>query len=78
LERPPYDFADQLRQKGLHAHAVRLIRRCLAHPERRFTDACALEDALKGVLPPDTPWEVPEGCFDVSHLAREYLCSLAR
>jgi serine/threonine protein kinase len=78
LERPPYDFADQLRQKGLHAHTIRLISRCLAHPERRFTDACALEDALKGVLPPETPWEVPEGCFDVSGLAREYLCSLAR
>jgi hypothetical protein len=78
LERPPYDFAEQLQQKGLHAHTVRLISRCLAHPRHRFTDACALEDALKGVVPDDTAWKVPEGCFDVRDLAREYLCSLTR
>src|SRR5437879_6153772 len=78
LERPPYDFVEQLQQKNVHGPTIRLIGRCLAHPERRFADACALEDALHQILPPDEDWVVPEGCFDVRDLAREYLSSLAR
>jgi hypothetical protein len=78
LERPPYDFAEQLRAAGCDGQTVRLIGRCLAHPDRRFADACALEDALAERLPPDEDWQVPADGFDVRQLAREYLLSLSR
>jgi hypothetical protein len=76
LERPSYDFAERLQAAGADSHTIRLITRCLAHPSRRFADACALEEALTDLVP-DT-WQVPEGCFDVQHLVREYLSSQAR
>ena len=70
LERPPYDFAEQLQQVGAASHTIRLISRCLAHPQRRCADACELESAMLD-LPPIQ--QVPVGCFDVQYLAREYL-----
>jgi len=78
LERPPYDFAEQLREKEVDSHTIRLIERCLAQPDHRFKDACVLDEAIDdGSLPP-TAWEIPAGCYDVSLLAREYLGTLAR
>jgi len=78
LERPPYDFAEQLREKEVDSHTIRLIERCLAQPGRRFKDACVLVEAIDdGSLAP-TDWEIPAGCYDVSLLAREYLGTLAR
>jgi hypothetical protein len=75
LERPPYDYPEQLQQAGADSHTVRLISRCLAHPDRRFADACELEAALGDLLPIQP---VPEGSFDVQYLAREYLSIQAR
>jgi serine/threonine protein kinase len=74
LERPPYDFADRLREQLADSQTIRVIERCLAQPSRRFKDASELEDALEALpLLPD--WPVPQDCFDVQHLAREYLAS---
>jgi serine/threonine protein kinase len=78
LERPPYDFAERLKQAGADGPTVRLIGRCLAHPDRRFNDAVALVDALDGTLPPDEDWEPPADGFDVRELARGYLASRSR
>jgi serine/threonine protein kinase len=76
LERPPYDFAAQLRQAAVDSHTIRLVERCLARPENRFRDAGHLEESLD-VLVPDA-WEVPPDCFDVGYLAREYLAARSR
>jgi serine/threonine protein kinase len=76
LERPPYDFADRLRQADADALTVRLVARCLAHPEGRFTDAGELLDALNAVIPDE--WTPPEGCLDVGRLAADYLNAQAR
>jgi serine/threonine protein kinase len=79
LERPPYDFAEQLRLAGSEKPTIRMIGRCLAHPDRRFADACALEDALSVAgPPPDEDWQVPADGFDVRPLARAYFASLSR
>jgi hypothetical protein len=77
IERPPYDFAERLHAAGADSRTVRLLARCLAHPARRFRDAGELSAALEEDAPP-ADWAVPEGCFDVGPLAREYLESLAR
>ena len=77
IERPPYDFSEQLHEVGLDTRTIRLIARCLAQPERRFQDACALEESMLQAPPPES-WDPPAGCFDVSYLAREYFGSLAR
>jgi serine/threonine protein kinase len=76
LERPPYDFADQLRERLVDSQTIRVIERCLAQPERRFKDAAELELALESV-PPVPDWSVPADCFDVQHLAREFLAAKA-
>lgn len=75
LERPPYDFIDQLHSRGVDTHTIRLIDRCLAHPSRRFEDAQDLLDALEHEEAPPT-WKMPEGCLDVGSLASEYLSAL--
>lgn len=78
LERPPYDFADRLRDEGqgIDSHTVRVLSQCLAGPERRFKDA---RDVLQAIeyLPADDA-ALPAGCFDVGLLAREYLAAQAR
>jgi eukaryotic-like serine/threonine-protein kinase len=74
LERPPYDFADRLREHLADTQTIRMIERCLAQPARRFKDAGELEQAVD-LLPPLPIWEPPMDCFDVQHLAREYLAS---
>jgi serine/threonine protein kinase len=74
LERPPYDFADRLRTQLVDSQTIRVIERCLAQPERRFADAFELEEAFDAI-PPVPDWDIPPGCFDVQHLAREYLAS---
>jgi serine/threonine protein kinase len=73
IERPPYDFAEHLRQLGHDTQTIRLISRCLADPDRRYADAQELaKDLSDGGLWPQ--WEpAPEGLYDVSHLVREYL-----
>lgn len=77
LERPPYDFADRLREQLVYSPMIRLIERCLAQPGRRFKDASELEEALE-ILPELPDWNpVPPDCFDVQHLAREYLANKA-
>ena len=76
IERPPYDFAERLRSKGLDSHTIGLIERCLAHPDRRFGDAREVEDALGEGLP--VVVDCRPGVPDVQHLALEYLATLAR
>jgi len=70
VERPPYDFAEELRQEGVDSHTIRLISRCLARRDHRLPNAMELAEEME-VLPP-TPWSAPEGCFDVSLIFREY------
>src|SRR5262249_228437 len=74
LERPPYDFADRLREHLVDSQTIRVIERCLAQPARRFKDASELEQVMDA-LPPVPPWEPPADCFDVQHLVREYLAN---
>lgn len=71
LERPPYDFAEVLRDAGQDPHTIDLISRCLAGPGNRFKDAIALADEMTGVDIPE--WKVPPGMFDVQHLARDFV-----
>jgi serine/threonine protein kinase len=75
LERPPYDFADRLREHLVDSQTIRVIERCLAQPARRFKDASELEENMPLPVPPWNP--MPPDCFDVQHLAREYLASKA-
>jgi serine/threonine protein kinase len=75
IERPPYDFADGVHKGGADSRTARLLSRCLAHPARRFHDAVELLAALDAEAPP-SDWVVPDGCFDVGPLAREYLDSM--
>lgn len=75
LERPPYDYPEQLQRAGADSYTVRLIGRCLAHPDRRFADAGDLEMALVDLPPIEN---VPAGAWDVQYLAREYLSIQAR
>jgi serine/threonine protein kinase len=77
LERPPYDFADRLREQSADSQTIRVIERCLAQPSRRFRDASELERALD-LLPLMPEWAPPADCFDVQHLGREYLASKAQ
>jgi serine/threonine protein kinase len=72
LERPPYDFADQLRARSVDQATIRTIERCLANPSKRFKDACDLAQHL----PPSIPaWTPPPGRFDVQHLALAFINS---
>jgi serine/threonine protein kinase len=78
LERPPYDFADQLRARAVDSQTIRVIERCLAHPERRYKDATEMEAELDDSLLRTVPiWTPPPECFDVQYLAREYLATKA-
>lgn len=70
LERPHYDFADQLRDRAVDTHAIRVISRCLANPERRYANAIELQSDLNELVPLQT--EIPAGQFDVQYIAREY------
>lgn len=77
LERPPYDFADRLREHLVDSQTIRVIERCLAQPNRRFHDANELEDAFESI-PLSADWNpVPADCFDVQYLVREYLAANA-
>ncbi|WP_435010867.1 serine/threonine protein kinase [Tundrisphaera lichenicola] len=77
IERPPYDFAERLRSKGLDSHTIGQIERCLAHPDRRFKDAGEIESALGDTPPtPIEPW--PPGQPNIQYLAQEYLATLAK
>jgi serine/threonine protein kinase len=78
LQRPPYDFAEELREKGVDSRTIRVIERCLAKPGRRFGDASELEQAVDDGSLASGDWKVPPGCFDVGLLAREYLSTLGR
>lgn len=76
LDRPPYDFADRLKTDGIDSRTIRLLSRCLAREDRRYRDATELLTELdRGEVPPFDP--VPEGCYDVGPLAREYLEEVA-
>jgi serine/threonine protein kinase len=77
LERPPYDFADKLREIGVDSQFVHLISRCLANPKRRYDDAQQLDEDLDRVG--DLPlWDpAPKGFFNVSQLVREYVATSA-
>jgi hypothetical protein len=74
LVRPSYDFAEQLAAVGADPRSIRMIANCLANPTRRYPSACELYDELDNDAPPGPgEWVVPEGCFDVAGIAREYL-----
>jgi serine/threonine protein kinase len=74
LERPPYDFADRLREHLVDLQTIRVIERCLAHPARRYQDGSDLAQAVEAMdRIPD--WPVPPDCFDVQDLGRAYLTS---
>jgi serine/threonine protein kinase len=74
LERPPYDFADRLREHLVDLQTIRVIERCLSQPGRRYNDGSELQQAVEEIawVP---PWPVPADCFDVQHLGRAYLAS---
>ena len=74
IERPSYDFAARLTDRGVDSHTIRLIERCLAHPDRRFKDAGMLLEAMAEGVPPVVP--CPPGTPDVQYLAREFLASM--
>lgn len=76
IERPPYDFAERLKAKGVDSHTIGLIERCVAHPDRRFKDAQEIEARLDDGVPSLVTYRPGEP--DVQHLAREYLATLAR
>lgn len=77
LDRPPYDFADRLRSDQVDSRTVRLLSRCLAREDRRFPDAIELAAELeREEVPPLAP--VPDGCFDIGPLARDFLDGIAR
>ncbi|WP_439625029.1 serine/threonine-protein kinase [Gemmata sp.] len=74
LVRPPYDFVDRLAAAGVDSRSIKLVSRCLAHPDRRYLSACELYDDLDVEKPPGPgEWAVPAGCFDVAGIVREYL-----
>ncbi len=75
LTRPSYDFAEELSLAGADSRSIKLIGKCLASPKNRYPSACELYDDMDRDEPPPGPgeWDVPEGCFDVAGIAREYL-----
>ena len=75
LVRPSYDFAEQLAAAGADSRSVKFISKCLAAPTRRYPTASELYEDIDRIDPPPGPgeWAVPEGCFDVAGVAREYL-----
>ena len=73
IERPPYDFAAQLAEHGADAHTIRLIERCLSHPDRRYKDAGEVLERVDDSLP-ELVAAIP-GMPDVQYLAREYLAA---
>jgi hypothetical protein len=75
LERPPYDFAEELHRHDQDTHVIRLISRCLGQPNHRFQDACELSQELEETA--IAPWPVPGGLLDVQYLVREYLTTRA-
>lgn len=78
LERPPYDFAEQLRDQGHDAETIRRISGCLAHPDRRYKDARHLADDVDlSDIPENLPeWPpTPKGFYDVSHLVRDFIAA---
>jgi hypothetical protein len=74
LERPAYDYAEQVGEAGIDSRTIRVVTRCLAHPSRRFTDGGELLRALQED-DVEVEWQPPEDCFDVAPLVREYLAS---
>ena len=73
LERPPYDFADVLRDHGADSSVIKFITRCLARPEARYKDAGELQGSLEFIGLPD--WKVPQGRIDIQQLFKEYHAS---
>jgi serine/threonine protein kinase len=74
MVRPPYDFVERLTSDGVDSRSVKIISRCLAHPDRRYLSACELYEEVDVEIPPGPgEWSVPAGCFDVAGIAREYL-----
>lgn len=75
LVRPPYDFVDRLAATaGVDSRSIKMVSRCLAHPDRRYPSACELYSDLDTDTPPGPgEWAVPKGCFDVAGIAREYI-----
>ncbi len=77
IERPPYDFASRLKEKGLDSHTISLVERCLARPDRRFAHAGKVLESMGNLIPPPKEPIAP-GKLNVQYLAIEYLSSLAR
>jgi len=75
LVRPPYDFVDRLADTArVDSRSIKMVSRCLAHPDRRYPSACELYGDLDTDTPPGPgEWAVPKGCFDVASIAREYI-----
>jgi serine/threonine protein kinase len=74
LVRPPYDFVERLTVGGVDSRTIKIVSRCLAHPDRRYPSACELYNELDVETPPGHgEWAVPRGCFDVAGIAREYI-----
>ncbi len=74
LVRPPYDFADRLKTRGVDSRTLKMLSRCLAHPDHRYPSACELYEELDMDTPPGPgEWSIPEGCIDVAGIAREFL-----
>jgi serine/threonine protein kinase len=74
LERPSYDYVEQLEGAQTDSRTIRLLSRCLAHPSRRFADGGELLRAMQED-DVEVEWAMPDDCFDVAPLVREYLAS---
>jgi hypothetical protein len=75
LVRPPYDFVNRLTATArVDSRTIKMVSRCLAHPDRRYPSACELHEDLETDTPPGPgEWVVPNRCFDVAGIAREYI-----
>ncbi|HET6247797.1 MAG TPA: protein kinase [Tepidisphaeraceae bacterium] len=79
MDRPPYDFYDQLSDTGRSAREW--IKGCLAYSEARFDDAARLHEKMAGAAK-DVPTQgkpalaVLEGFYDVSDLLHDFLATV--
>ena len=78
-ERPPYDFAERLREMKVDAPTIHRVSRCLAHADGRYENARKLADEI--AKPQATVVRAPAakqiliGHYDISDLLSEYIRS---
>lgn len=82
LERPPYDFAERLRDLKVDHATIQRVARCLAHPDRRYENARELANDLEKPAAAPVPLSAPRpviiGHYDVSDIVGEYIATLSK